>query len=244
MTEVSRERLNRFLARRGLASRRGADALIAAGRVSINGATASVGDTLDPGQDDVAVDGAPVAPPAPRRTLMLNKPAGVVTTVHDPQHRPTVMSLVETMPGMVPVGRLDVDSRGLLLLSSDGELVHRVTHPRYGVRKRYRVTLDREVAPVHLRRLVAGVDLDDGPARVLSARRASTAAGNVIEVSIAEGRKREVRRLCAAIGFDVVDLARVGIGPLRLGHLEPGAARPLTSNEERALYAGVGMSPP
>jgi pseudouridine synthase len=242
---ATRERLNRYLARRGVASRRGADALIDQGRVTINGAHAALGTTVDPQRDRVAVDGRPVAGAGRSVTLMLNKPAGVVTTVRDPHHRPTVMDLVgEPPPGLVPVGRLDADSRGLLLLSSDGSLAHRLTHPRYGVTKRYRLVLARGLTDADLQRVLAGVELEDGPARPLGVRRIGTVRDDVIEVTIGEGRKRELRRLCAAIGAPVLDLIRVALGPLRLGRLEEGRARPLTEAECAALYAAVGLTPP
>lgn len=242
---ATRERLNRYLARRGVASRRGADALIDQGRVTVNGAGAELGGTVDPGRDRVAVDGRPVLAERRLETLMLNKPAGVVTTVRDPHHRLTVMDLLgERVPGLVPVGRLDADSRGLLLLSSDGELAHRLTHPRHGITKRYRLRVARGLSDADLQRLREGMVLEDGLARPQEVRRVGTTRDDAIEVTIGEGRKRELRRLCAAIDAPVVDLVRVALGPLRLGHLEEGAVRPLTEEEQRALYAAVGMSPP
>lgn len=244
MTTASRERLNRFLARRGVASRRGADELIAAGRVSVNGAAAVLGTVIDPALDRISVDGEPVEETPAAATVMLNKPAGVVTTVRDTHGRPTVMELVEDVPGLVPVGRLDADTHGLLLLSNDGELVHRLTHPRHQVVKRYRVTVDRPVAAAHLRRLTGGVTLDDGPARALSARRAPTASPHVIDIEMGEGRKREVRRLCAAAGLEVRDLQRTAVGPLRLGTLPEGSWRALSPGERQSLYRAVGMTPP
>ncbi|HYA01157.1 MAG TPA: pseudouridine synthase [Candidatus Binatia bacterium] len=272
-------RLNQFLARRGVASRRGADQLIGAGRVTVNRAEAMVGAAVDPDRDRVEVDGRPVAGASAVATIMLNKPPGIVTTVRDPQHRPTVMGLLSrsrqstpspgllpggrprpgrrgiatagpptppgptpaSVPGLVPVGRLDASSRGLLLLSSDGELVHRLTHPRYGVAKRYRVTLAEPASAAHLRLLTEGVDLEDGRARATSARRGSSPAQ--IELVMEEGRKREVRRLCAALGLEVIDLVRVAFGPLRLGDLEEGAWRWLTAAELRRLRASVGLEP-
>lgn len=244
MNAASPERLNRFLARRGLASRRGADLLIAAGRVFVNGRAAAIGAQVDPDLDMVLLDGRPVVPATSVTTVMLNKPRGVVTTVSDPGRRPTVMHLVEPTPGLVPVGRLDADSRGLLLLSSDGELVHRLTHPRHGVVKRYRVTAAHGVAAAELERLTAGVTLGDGIARALAAKRARGRAGTVIDVDIAQGRKREVRRLCAALGIDVVDLQRIAFGPLRLGALAEGAWRSLTTSESTALYTAAQLPAP
>lgn len=241
---IARERLNRYLARRGVSSRRGADTLIGAGRVAVNGATATVGSSVDPELDVISVDGNPIPRASRPVTVLLNKPVGVVTTVRDPQGRPTVMDLVTSVPGLVPVGRLDADSRGLLLLSTDGELVHRLTHPRHEVTKRYRLVLDRDVAPEHLHRLVAGVHLEDGPARAVAAHRGSTASASVIEVTMAEGRKREVRQLCSAVGLRVVDLLRVAFGPIVLGQLGEGETRALTPGEERDLYACVGLVVP
>jgi 23S rRNA pseudouridine2605 synthase len=242
---ATRERLNRYLARRGVASRRGADTLIDAGRVTVNGTHAALGTTVNPQRDQVAVDGRPVAGAQRSETLMLNKPAGVVTTVRDPHRRPTVMGLIpDPVPGLVPVGRLDADSRGLLLLSSDGILVHRLTHPGHGVIKRYRLVLGRDLTDADLHRLGEGVELEDGFTRPLSVRRASSGRDDVIEVTIAEGRKRELRRLCAAIDAPVLDLVRIGLGPLALGRLGEGRTRPLTAGELEALYAVVEMTPP
>ena len=242
---ATRERLNRYLARRGVASRRGADTLIDAGRVTVNGDHAGLGATVDPLRDRVAVDGRPVAGGHRLETVMLNKPAGVVTTVRDPHRRPTVMGLLpDPIPGMVPVGRLDADSRGLLLLSTDGELAHRLTHPRYGVTKRYRIVLGRRLTDADIQRLLDGVVLEDGPARPLGVRRPSPVRDDVIEMTMGEGRKREIRRLCAAVEAPVLDLVRIGLGPLKLSRLEEGRVRALTPAELEALYGGVGMSLP
>lgn len=239
------ERLNRYLARHGVASRRGADALVEQGRVEVNGAPAALGTLVDPRADQVTVDGRPVGEAVPLRTLMLNKPAGVVSTRTDPQRRRTVLDLVDDPRGLSPVGRLDADSRGLLLLSSDGDLALHLTHPRYGVTKRYRVVVDGHAGPAALKRITEGVVLDDGPARALEARHAGSAReGDAVELLMAEGRKREVRRLLAACGLRVVDLCRTAVGPLSLGHLREGQARPLTAAEQRALYEAVGLIPP
>lgn len=227
------ERLNRFLARRGVASRRAADVLIAAGRVRINGRVADVGARIDINTDAVQVDGVRVAPRAPRPvTLALNKPAGTLTTMNDPIGRPTVRDLVPDIPGLVPVGRLDADSRGLLLLTSDGELAHRVAHPRHGVHKTYRVTATAPVSDAQVRALLAGVALDDGPARALEAVRVDA---RTVDVVMGEGRKRLVRRLMAAVGNDVADLCRIAVGPVLLGDLGEGASRTLGGSELESL---------
>ena len=241
MSSQPGERLNRFLARRGVASRRAADALIESGRVTVNGRAGRVGAVIDPEKDSIAVDGASVAARNSSVTLALNKPPGVVSTRHDPQRRRTVMDLVEPLPGLVPVGRLDADSRGLLLLTTDGDLAHRVSHPRYGVRKRYRVTLSSDVQDSHVERLLRGVKLSDGRARALAAQRGRKP--RTLEITMGEGRRREVRRMCAAIGLDVVDLVRVAIGPVELGTLGEGASRRLSGGEETALRDAVALQP-
>lgn len=239
------ERLNRYLARHGVASRRGADQLIEQGRVHVNGAPAALGTPVDPQHDVVTVDGRPVGAPLPLRTLMLNKPAGMVSTRTDPQGRPIVLDLVDDPRGLSPVGRLDADSRGLLLLTSDGDLALRLTHPRYGVTKLYRVSVDGHAGAAALRTVTTGVELEDGHARALDARTVAThRGGDVVEVTMAEGRKREVRRLFAAAGLRVTDLCRTAVGPLHLGHLREGQARPLTTAELRHLYEAVGLAPP
>jgi pseudouridine synthase len=239
------ERLNRYLARRGIASRRAADALIEQGRVEVNGAPTRLGTLVDPSADRVTVDGQPVGEPVALRTLVLNKPTGVVSTRSDPQGRTTVLDLVDDARGLAPVGRLDADSRGLLLLSSDGALALRVTHPRHGITKLYRATVDGHAPAAALRRIQEGVSLEDGPARALEAHTVTTSRyGDVVEVLMAEGRKREVRRLFAAAGMRVVDLCRTAVGPVQLGRLHEGQARPLNAVEERALYEAVGLEPP
>ena len=238
-------RLNRYLAARGVASRRGADAMALAGRVTVNGRPAEPGQLVDERNDVVTVDGRAVPQPVARRTLLVNKPRGVVSTRRDPQGRATVLDLVDDPAGLFPVGRLDADSRGLLLLTTDGELALRLTHPRHGVVKRYRITGHGHVRDRALRALEHGVELDDGPARALSARRAGVHCGDdVIELEMAEGRRREVRRLCAATGIAVVDLQRVAVGPVELGRLHEGTSRPLRPAEVRRLYAAAGLAPP
>lgn len=242
---VASERLNRYLARHGVASRRGADALIEAGRVRVNGDPTRLGTTVDPTADHVTVDGQPVGEPVALRTLVLNKPLGVVSTRTDPQGRSTVLDLVDDPRGLYPVGRLDADSRGLLLLTSDGDLAMRVTHPRHGITKRYRATVTPHATTHTLRRLTYGVELSDGPARALEATLSGRdRQGDVVEVVMAEGRKREVRRLFAAVQLRVVDLVRTAVGPVALGRLKEGHARPLSHAEEQQLYAAVGLIPP
>jgi 23S rRNA pseudouridine2605 synthase len=236
------ERLNRFLARRGVASRRGADALIAAGRVTVNGEVSPLGVVVDPRLDHVCVDGYRIPAEAVAVTIVLNKPVGVVTTRSDPYQRRTVMDLIEPVPGLVPVGRLDADSRGLLVMTTDGDLAHAVSHPRHGVTKRYVATLDAAVSAEQLAQIVAGVELEDGPARALSAKRAGS--DSTVEVVMAEGRKREVRRLFAAVGLEVRDLVRVAVGPLLLGDLPEGEARELRPAELSSLRAAAGLPAP
>lgn len=238
---VSGERLNRFLARRGVASRRGADEMIAAGRVQVNGAAAQVGAIIDPNSDAVSVDGVAVGAPTRLVTLMLNKPRGVITTHRDTHGRRTVVDLVPEIAGLVTVGRLDAESRGLLLLTTDGELAHRLTHPRHGVQKTYLVRVQPAAGDDALRRLRAGVELEDGFARPV---RVEQQAPGLLEITMGEGRKREVRRLCSAVALDVVDLQRIAEGPLRLGELAEGAVRELEPAELRDLYAAVGMEAP
>jgi 23S rRNA pseudouridine2605 synthase len=240
VTATTVERLNQYLARRGVASRRGADNLIAAGRVTVNGAPGILGVHVDPTRDTVAVDGQSVAA-APRVpvTFVLNKPTGVVTTKHDPQHRPTVMDLVAPTPALVPVGRLDADSRGLLLLTTDGELAHRVSHPRFALHKSYRVTVDGVASGHQLAVLAAGVQLEDGFARPVQVQRGPRAG--TIDVVMAEGRRREVRRLFEAVGLTVVDLLRTRIGPVSLSRLPEGTSRRLTPREDLALRSAVGL---
>jgi 23S rRNA pseudouridine2605 synthase len=234
-----RERLNRFLARRGVSSRRGADQLIADGRVTVNGEVSRLGTVVDPSVDRVSVDGHRIPGRAVSVTIVLNKPAGVVTTRNDPYQRRTVMDLIEPVPGLVPVGRLDADSRGLLVLTTDGDLAHAVSHPRHGVTKRYVATLYRAISAEQLEQLTTGVDLEDGPARAISARRNGSDA--VVEVVMAEGRKREVRRLFAAVGLEVRDLVRIAVGPVELGALPEGEARALRPGELSSLRAAAGM---
>ncbi|HEY7282482.1 MAG TPA: pseudouridine synthase [Actinomycetota bacterium] len=236
------ERLQRALARAGVASRRASEELIEDGRVTINGVEATLGDKVDTSRDRVEVDGHVVPLDPSLHTFAFHKPAGVVTTVRDPHGRPDLTGFLPAdVPGIVPVGRLDLDSEGLLLLTNDGELANRVMHPRFGVEKEYLAEVDGRPARSHLAQLLRGVELDDGPARAVRASiRAESGGRGAVEIVMGEGRKREVRRLLAAVGLPVVRLVRVRVGPVRLGRLSPGSLRELEPPEVRALYAATG----
>ncbi|HUY23307.1 MAG TPA: pseudouridine synthase [Acidimicrobiales bacterium] len=226
------ERLQKVLARVGLGSRRACEELIAEGRVSVNGEPATLGRRVDVGRDAVALDGVPLPVLPGLVHYLLHKPAGVVTTAEDPQGRPTVVQLVPDEPRVFPVGRLDADSEGLLVLTNDGDLAHRLAHPSFGVEKEYLVETMGVPTPGALRRLRQGVDLDDGttaPARV------GVVAPGVLRIVVHEGRNRQVRRMCEAVGFPVRRLVRTRIGPLTDARLAPGRWRPLTGDEVRAL---------
>jgi 23S rRNA pseudouridine2605 synthase len=235
------ERVHKILARAGVASRRRCEELIAEGRVEVNGEVVGLGAQLDVQRDIVTIDGAfvPLAPDAVY--YVLNKPAGCVTTAHDPQGRPTVVDLVPSEPRVFPVGRLDLDTEGLLLLTNDGELTHRLTHPSFGIEKEYLAEVEGEPSRGELRRLREGVELDDGmtaPAKV------ALVHPNVVRVVIHEGRNRQVRRMFAAIGHPVVRLVRVRIDTLVTGSLAPGQWRALDGDEVRALAAAAAAAGP
>jgi len=219
-------RLNAWLARSGVSSRRGADELIKAGRVTVNGAPGQLNTFVSQG-DDVRLDGRPLA----KQTLayvLLHKPAGVVTTARDPQGRPTVVDLVDHPARVVPVGRLDADTTGALLLTNDGPLAHRLAHPRYRVDKVYEAEVEGEPSGEALRRLADGVELDDGPAAPARVRRLGLSR---VELILHEGRKHQVKRMCAAVGHPVRRLHRSGYAGLTLEGLEPGAWRELEPPE-------------
>jgi pseudouridine synthase len=227
-------RLNAYLARAGVASRRGADELIKAGRVRVNGAPGEL-NTLVGARDDVEVDGRPVAPQR-LAYILLHKPAGVVTTARDPRGRKTVVDLVRHGARVVPVGRLDADTTGALLLTNDGPLAHRLAHPRYEVEKVYEAEVEGDPDPEALRRLAEGVDLDDGRTAPARARRLGPAR---LELAIHEGRKHQVKRMCAAVGHPVRRLHRSRYAGLTLDGLPPGAWRALEPHEVEALRAVV-----
>jgi 23S rRNA pseudouridine2605 synthase len=231
------ERLQKVLARAGLGSRRVCDDLIAAGRVTVNGEVALLGRRVDPDRDAVALDGVPVVVRNDLVYYLLNKPAGYVSTASDPEGRPTVVELVPAEPRIFPVGRLDYDTEGLLLLSNDGDLTQLLTHPSFGVVKTYLAEVEGDPTPATVRALREGVDLDDGrtaPARVTVVQRRDESSA--VELGIHEGRNRQVRRMCEAVGHPVIRLVRTRIGPLRDGSLKPGEWRALTLAEVRSLY--------
>jgi 23S rRNA pseudouridine2605 synthase len=236
------ERLQKVLARAGVASRRASEELIGAGRVTVNGDLARLGQRVDPEHDQVAVDGVPVGVRPGLVYYLLNKPRGVVSTASDPEGRPTVTGLVPPEPRVHPVGRLDADSEGLLLLTNDGELTHRLTHPSFGVEKEYLVSVAGKPSAGAIRSLRSGVQLDDG----LTARaRVSQVEPSLLRITIHEGRKRQVRRMCEMVGHPVTRLVRTRIGPLRDPGLSPGAWRALTTAEVRRLEreASGGAAP-
>ncbi|HVM12138.1 MAG TPA: pseudouridine synthase [Actinomycetota bacterium] len=234
------ERLQKVLARAGLGSRRACEELVRDGRVTVNGEIADLGRRVDTARDHVEVDGLRVPVNPDLVYFALNKPSGVVTTARDPQRRPDVSRYYPRGVRVFPVGRLDRDTEGLLLLTNDGELANRLTHPRYGAEKEYLAEVEGAVADRLLRRLERGVDLEDGLARAVAARRAAAAGGRTaVRMVMTEGRKREVRRMLAAVGLRVTRLVRVRVGPLRLKDLPPGSVRPLTPLEVRDLYGHV-----
>lgn len=228
-----------------MCARRKADILIASGQVEINGATATTGQQVDPARDRVSVNGKVVRPPARKTYVMLNKPRGVLSTVRDDRGRPTVLDRLRTRTGrprVFPVGRLDLHSRGLVLLTDDGELAVRLLHPRYHVEKEYRVRIAGTPSAEAIQGLREGMTIGEEQFAPVSVRIIrSDARASELSMVLWEGRKREVRRLWAALGHRVDDLQRVRIGPLRLGSLRSGEERPLTSTEVLKLRSAVGL---
>ncbi len=229
-------RLQAFLARAGAApSRRKAEAPILAGRVRVNGATATLGQAVTP-EDEVSLDGLPVRLPDTPIYLALNKPAGVLTTMKDDRGRPTVAGLMPDAPGLVPAGRLDRDTTGLLLLTNDGTLAHRITHPSSQIEKQYHLTLKNPVPESAITALAAGPTLEDGkmhPPELSNLHR--TSRTTTLDLTIHEGRNRIIRRACVAVGLRLASLHRTRVGPVSLGDLPEGEYRPLTPEELRAL---------
>jgi 23S rRNA pseudouridine2605 synthase len=233
----SGERLQKVLARVGFGSRRACEELIEAGRVNVDGRVAVLGQRVDPETASVEVDGVPIGVRPGLVYYLLNKPQGVVTTALDPQGRPTVAELVPPEPRVHPVGRLDTDTEGLLLLTNDGDLTHRLTHPSFGIEKEYLAHVVGNPGRAALRTLREGVDLEDG--RTAPARIAWVEPG-VVRLVIHEGRNRQVRRMCEAVGHPVVRLVRTRIGPITDRRLPPGRWRALTVEETRALERAIG----
>ena len=231
-------RLQAYLARAGAApSRRKAEDLISAGRVSLNGATATLGAGASP-QDEVFLDGEPVTLPRELTYLVLNKPAGYLTTLRDEPHRgrPTVAELMPEVPGLVPVGRLDADTTGLLILTNDGPLAHRISHPSSEIEKQYRLTTRGKAPDGPLDALAAGPTLEDGkmlPPKLT--KLGNTGKDTTFELTIHEGRNRIIRRACEAVGLELLSLERVRVGPVLLGGLPRGQVRDLTRAELEAL---------
>lgn len=231
------ERLQKILSAHGICSRRGAEALLAAGRITVNGRPAAVGDKADSGRDDIRVDGKPLRSPQRRTYLLLNKPRGYVTTLSDEKGRKTVADLVKDCGARVwPVGRLDLDSEGLLVLTDDGALTQRLLHPSHEVEKEYLVWVRGDITAA-LPVLRGPMELDGVP---LSPARVEPAGEGRLSVTIHEGRNRQVRRMCAQAGLQVTRLRRVREGALTLGGLKPGRWRPLTMEELALLEQAPG----
>ena len=233
------ERLQKILARLGFGSRRVCEDLIADGRVTVDGDVALLGRRVDVDTQVVAVDGAPVGVKPDLVYLLLNKPAGVISTADDPQGRPTVVQLVPDEPRVFPVGRLDGETEGLLLLTNDGQLTHQLTHPSFGVEKEYLAHVDGTPSRAVIRQLRDGVELDDGPT---ARARVTAVEPDLLRITIHEGRNRQVRRMCETVGHPVKRLVRTRIGPLTDPRLPPGEWRTLDRAEVRSLEVASARS--
>ncbi|MGE5708056.1 MAG: pseudouridine synthase [Bacteroidota bacterium] len=244
MPAERQERLQKLLARAGVASRRASETLIEQGKVTVNGKVITeLGFKADPDRDRIEVEGKPLAFPQ-LETVLLYKPRGVVTSCDDPQGRRTVMELVPPLPGLHPIGRLDRDSEGLLLLTNDGALTALLTHPRHEVGKTYRAWVHGHPSPQALKRLREGIELEDGMTQPAEAHEVKVEPEKtLLEITIHEGRNRQVRRMCEAIGHSVLRLKRVRLGSLELGTLRPGEHRRLTSEEIEQLRAAATALP-
>jgi len=230
------ERLQKVLARAGLGSRRSSEELIAQGRVRVNGALARLGQRVDPRLDRVEVDGIPLPGREDLVYYLLNKPAGAVSTASDPEGRATVLDLVPPRPRVFPVGRLDASTEGLLLLTNDGELAFHLAHPSFGVEKEYVVEVEGILSREALGRLRRGVELEDG---VTAPTRVNLLGPSTARVIVHEGRNRQVRRMCEAVGYPVRRLVRTRVGPVSDRLLRPGEMRPLTAEEVMGLWAAA-----
>lgn len=233
-------RLQKYLADAGLASRRRCEELISAGRVRVNGEVAALGESVEPGVDEVTLDGAPVTVRAARVVILFHKPRGVVCTASDPQGRKTVSDYFSHLPErLYNVGRLDINSEGLLLMTNDGELAYRMTHPKFRVEKTYYAVCDGKLTASEAARLVGGVELDDGltaPARVEHIR-PTVRGDSSFTITIHEGRNRQIRRMLEAVGHRTLRLKRERFGPFALGELQSGQWRYLTEQEREKLYS-------
>jgi 23S rRNA pseudouridine2605 synthase len=239
------ERLQKLLARAGIGSRRACEELIAAGRVTVDGEVAILGRRADPATQRIELDAVPVVVRDDLVYYLLNKPVGHVSTARDPQGRPTVVDLVPGEPRVFPVGRLDADSEGLIVLTNDGELAQLLAHPSHGVVKTYLAEVRGVPKPRTLARLRDGVELDDGITAPAAVRLVQRHRGNaLVEIAIHEGRNRQVRRMCDAVGHPVERLVRTRVGPVRDDHLRPGAWRALRPAEVRALYGAGARDTP
>lgn len=237
MTGGDRIRVQKAISQAGLMSRRAAEELIADGRVTVDGRAVELGDRVDPESEQVEVDGRPIPTRPGLVAYLLFKPPGVVSTADDPQGRRTVVDLVPSEPRVWPVGRLDADSEGLLVLTNDGVLTHRLTHPSFEVPKTYTVLVEGSAGGTTVARLTDGVMLEDGPARAVAARTLDRRGSRtLLEIVLTEGRNREVRRMCDAVGLSVVRLVRTAIGGLSDRNLRPGAWRRLSPTELAGLY--------
>jgi len=240
---VPADRLQKLIANAGIASRRAAEELIREGRVRVDGGVAIIGQRADPSRQVVTVDGRPLAPPQAHQTMMLHKPEGVLVTRSDDRGRKTIYDLLEDAPpNLRYAGRLDRESSGLLLLTTDGQLQHRITHPRFALDKVYEVTLEAQPAAAVFEALRRGVTLADGPTASAHVEAIEAASGRPrVRVTIHEGRNRQVRRMFEAVGQRVTRLRRIAVGPVSLGRLPRGAARELRSEELRHLREAVGL---
>lgn len=242
MTEQQPERLQKVLARAGVGSRRTVEGMIERGRIQVNGVRAELGQRVDPANDEVKVDGSIVPLREDLVFFLLNKPAGVVSTADDPDGRPTVVEIIETDVRVWPVGRLDIETEGAILLTNDGDLTLHLTHPRYGVTKTYVAEVQGSMGPKAARTLARGIELEDGPtapAEVNVMQRGP--GGSVVELVLKEGRNRQARRMLEAVGHPVRRLVRTAIGPLKLGRLKPGTYRKLSPLEIQGLYRASGL---
>ncbi len=237
-------RLHKLLAQMGVASRRAAEKMIAEGRVSVNGRIVNTPGAMVSPEDEIKVDGKLVRQQPKMRYILLNKPAGILSTAKDERGRKTVIDLLGQSQRVYPVGRLDKDSEGLMLLTNDGELAQRITHPRYGVHKQYMVEVEGYFSDRSLQDLLQGVELEDGFSKPLDAKIISRSRNeSKLLITMGEGRKRQVRRTLAALGYKVTRLIRVALGPLSLGELKPGEYRELSDQEAKWLRSQLGLTP-